>query len=53
MAAAKLIKDANAISTKMIGQLGNDDGGAAYVKYLQELGIDTQGVSLREDCVSG
>lgn len=53
VAAAKLIKNPDQLSSAMLGQVGNDEAGASYLKYLSGLNIDATGVARREDCVSG
>jgi ribokinase len=37
----------------MVGCVGSDDAGSAYVTRLSALGIDVSGISARPDCVTG
>lgn len=37
----------------MLGQVGSDDEGKAYLKYLEENGIDSTGIIVRDDVPTG
>ena len=40
-------------SVQMLGQIGDDDEGRAFMKYLEENGIDHSGIIMTDDACTG
>jgi ribokinase len=55
IAAAKLRSrgDDEEYEVQMLGQVGNDEEGRAFIKYLQENGVDYSGILTKEDACTG
>ena len=53
VACSKLAGESNKYEVVMLGQVGKDAEGYDCLNYLQQNGIDNEGIIMKEECCTG